>query len=140
MFSDVHNRIHLTIAAKVETRENYGKVDRDRKYVKWNQIKSQQFVNDLFSDENGRVKNLDEKLDVIVSNNDDDCIDNIVSNLQKMFVNTAKSTVGYMSNEQRSTDHNNNPWFDNIVKKREMSSTQLEIDIDLINLIEQRKI
>ena len=50
MFSDVHNRIHFTIAAKVETRENHAKVDRDRKYVKWNQIKSQQFVNDLFSD------------------------------------------------------------------------------------------
>ena len=90
MFSDVHNRIHFTIETQVETRENHTKVDRDRKYVKWNQTKSQQFVNDLFSDENGRVKNLDEKLDVIVNNNDDDCIDDIVSDLQNIFVNTAK--------------------------------------------------
>jgi hypothetical protein len=28
--------------------------------------KSQQFVNDLFSDENGRVKDLDEKLDAMI--------------------------------------------------------------------------
>ena len=94
MFSDVHNRIHITIAAKVETRENHGKVDRDRKYVNWNQIKSQQFINDLFSDENGRVKDLDEKLDAILSHDDvtHDCIDDIVSDLQNMLVNTAKST------------------------------------------------
>ena len=58
------------------------------------------------------------KLDVIVNNNDDDCIDDIVSDLQKIFVNTAKSTVGYMSNEQRSTDHNNNPWFGNTCKEK----------------------
>ena len=108
MFSDVHNRIHFTIAAKVETRENYGKVDRDRKYVKWNQIKSQQFINDLFSDENGRVKDLDEKLDAMLSHDDvtHECIDDIVSELQNMFVNTAKYTFSYTSNEQRSTDHN----------------------------------
>jgi hypothetical protein len=31
---------------------------------------------------------------------------------------TAKSTVGYMSNEQRSTHHNNNPWFDNTCKEK----------------------
>ena len=94
MFSDVHNRIHITIATNVETRENHAKVDRDRKYVKWNQFKSQQFINDLFSDENGRVKDLDEKLDAILSHNDvtHDCIDDIVSDLQNMFVNTAKST------------------------------------------------
>lgn len=59
MFSDVHNRIHFTIAAKVETRENHAKVDHDRKYVKWNQAKSQNFVNDLFSDENSWVKNFE---------------------------------------------------------------------------------
>ena len=118
MFSDVHNGIHFTIETKVETREKHAKVDCDRKYVKWNQTNSQQFVNDLFSDENGRVKNLDEKLDVIVNNNDDDCIDDIVSDLQKIFVSTAKSTVGYMSNEQRSTHHNNNPWFDNTCKEK----------------------
>jgi len=77
-----------------------------------------------------------------LSNNDviHDCIDNIVSDLQKIFVITAKFTFGYMSNKQRSTDHNKNPWFDNTcIKKREMSSTELEIDIDLINLIERRK-
>ena len=55
MFSDVHNRIHFTIETQVETRENHIKVDHDRKSVKWNQAKSQQFVNDLFSDENGRL-------------------------------------------------------------------------------------
>ena len=75
------------------SREKHVKVDCDRKYVKWNQAKSQQFVNDLFSDENGGLKNLDEKHNVIVSNNDDDCIDDIVSDLQKIFVNTAKSFI-----------------------------------------------
>ena len=120
MFSDVHNRIHFTIAAKVETRENHAKVDRDRKYVKWNQIKSQQFVNDLFSDENGRVKDLDEKLDAMLNHDDvtDDCIDDIVSDLQNIFVNAAKYTFGYTSNEQRSTDLNKNPWFDNTCKEK----------------------
>jgi hypothetical protein len=120
MFSDVHNRIHFTIAAKVETRENHAKVDRDSKYVKWNQIKSQQFVNDLFSDENGRDKDLDEKFDAMLSHDDvtDDCIDDIVSDLQNIFVNTAKYTFGYKSNEQRSTDLNKNPWFDNTCKEK----------------------
>ena len=55
MFSDVHNRIHFTIETQVETRENHIKVDHDRKSVTWNQAKSQQFVNDLLSDENGRL-------------------------------------------------------------------------------------
>jgi hypothetical protein len=42
----------------------------------------------------GFLKNLDENLDAILSNNDvtHDCIDDIVSDLQDMFVNTAKST------------------------------------------------
>ena len=92
-------KTHCTIAATVETRENHAKVDRDRKYVKWNHIKSQQFVNDLhvFADENGRVKDLDDKLDAMLSHDDvtHDCIDNIVSDLQNMFVNTAKYTFGY---------------------------------------------
>ena len=57
--------LHFTKATKVETRENHAKVDRDRKYVKWNQVKSQQFVNDLIPDENGWVKTLDEKLDAM---------------------------------------------------------------------------
>ena len=109
MFSDVHNKKHFAIAAKVETRENHAKVDRDRKFVKWNQIKSQQFINDLFFDENGRVKDLDEKLDAMLSHDDVtyECIDDIVSELQNMFVNTAKYTFGYKSNVQRSIDSNN---------------------------------
>jgi hypothetical protein len=40
----------------------------------------------------------------------------------------AKSSFGYISNKQRSTYPNENPWFDNknvLVKKREMSSTDL---------------
>ena len=91
-----------------------------RKYVKWNQAKSQQFVNDLFPDENGWVKTLDEKLDAMLSNNDvtHDCIDDIVSDLQKIFVITAISTFGYMSNKQRSSDYNKNPWFDNTCKEK----------------------
>ena len=76
--------------------------------------KSQQFVNDLFSDENGRVKDLDEKLDAMLSHDDvtHDCINDIVSDLQNIFIHTANSTFCYTSNEQRSTDKN--PWFDNI--------------------------
>ena len=75
--------------------------------------KSQQFVNDLFSDENGRVKDLDEKLDAMLRHDDvTHDIDDIVSDLQNIFIHTAKSTFGYTSNEQRSTDKN--PWFDNI--------------------------
>ena len=74
--------------------------------------KSQQFVNDLFSDENGRVKDLDEKLDAMLSHDDvTHDIDDIVSDLQNICIHTAKSTFGYTSNEQRSTDKN--PWFDN---------------------------
>jgi hypothetical protein len=44
MFSDVHNRIHFTIAAKVETRENHAKVDRDRKYVEHRLHQSNNFI------------------------------------------------------------------------------------------------
>ena len=40
-----------------------------------------------------------------------DCINDIVSDLQNIFIHTTKSTFGYTSNEQRSTDKN--PWFDN---------------------------
>ena len=40
-----------------------------------------------------------------------DCIDDIVSDLQNIFIHTAKSTFGYTLNEPRSTDKN--PWFDN---------------------------
>jgi len=105
MFSDVHNRIHFTIERKVETRENHIKVDHDRKSVTWNQAKSQQFVNDLFSDENGRGINLDEKLAAILSHDNviHDCIDDIVSDLQTIYASTAKSTFGYISNKQSST-------------------------------------
>jgi hypothetical protein len=39
------------------------------------------------------------------------CIDDIVSDLQNIFIHTAKSTFGYTLNEPRSTDKN--PWFDN---------------------------
>jgi hypothetical protein len=75
--------------------------------------KSQPFVNDLFFDENGLVKDLDEKLDAMLSHDDvtHDCIDDIVSDLQNIFIHTAKSTFGYTLNEPRSTDKN--PWFDN---------------------------
>jgi hypothetical protein len=63
---------------------------------------------------------LDEKLDAMLSHDDvtDDCIDDIVSDLQNIFVNAAKYTFGYTSNEQRSTDLNKNPWFDNICKEK----------------------
>ena len=47
-----------------------------------------------------------------------DCINDIVSDLQNMFVNTAKPTFGYTSNEQRSTDLNKNPWCDNTCKEK----------------------
>jgi hypothetical protein len=40
-----------------------------------------------------------------------DCINDIVSDLQNIFIHTTKSTFGYTSNEQRSTDKY--PWFDN---------------------------
>jgi hypothetical protein len=55
--------------------------------------KSQPFVNDLFFDENGLVKDLDEKLDAMLSHDDvtHDCIDDIVSDLQNIFIHTAKS-------------------------------------------------
>ena len=49
-------KLHFTKPTNAETRENHAKVHRDRKYVKWNQVKYQQFINDLFSDEIGRVK------------------------------------------------------------------------------------
>jgi hypothetical protein len=73
-----------------------------------NDSKSQPFDNDLFFDENGRVKDLDEKLDAMLSHDDvtHDCIDDIVSDLQNIFIHTAKSTFGYTLNEPRSTDKN----------------------------------
>ena len=55
-----------------------------------------------------------------MSNNDvtHDCIDDNVSDLQKIFVITAISTLGYISNKQRSTDYNKNPWLDNTCKEK----------------------
>jgi hypothetical protein len=136
--------LHFTKATKVETRENHAKVDRDRKYVKWNLVKNQQFINDLFSDEIGRVKHLYQKRDAILSNDNvtHDCIDDIVSDLQKFFVDMAKSTCGYMSNKQIIKDQLiliKILGLLILVKKREMSSTKLVINIDLINLMERRK-
>jgi hypothetical protein len=82
--------------------------------------------------------------DAILSNDDVtlDCIDDIVSDLQKIVVNLTKSTFGYMSNKQNNKDQLILIQILGLlilVKKREMSSTKLEIDIDLINLMERRK-
>ena len=82
--------------------------------------------------------------DAILSNDDVtlDCIDDIVSDLQKIVVNLTKSTFGYMSNKQNNKDQLILIQILGLlilVKKREMSSTKLVIDIDLINLMEGRK-
>jgi hypothetical protein len=62
-------------------------VKKIRRVTSTRLAKSQQFVNDLFSDENGRVKDLDEKLDAMLSHDDvtHDCINDIVSDLQHML-------------------------------------------------------
>jgi hypothetical protein len=60
-----------------------------------------------------------------------DCINDIVSDLQHMFIHTAKSTFGYTLNEQRSTDKN--PWFDNTSQGHEYQTITIGSNLVLFN-------
>lgn len=113
MFSDIHNRIHFTILSKNDKHDNRAKVSEGEKIIKWNQVKSQEFVNNLNSDENDCIRELDEKVNsVCIETITKGVIDDLFLDLQNIFVDNAKNTFGTHTPKKRLNDHNKSkPWF-----------------------------